>query len=236
MGLACHNYNDVNLKLPAAFNGRVTTTKKNGNVFYFILPYMEQDALYNSTNDPVDDLSVPALPAGQQNYVRAQLVKAFLCPSATISPDGRWFGTDWATGHYGFNYMVFGSPTTDSGGANPPWDRKLSVATIRDGTSNTVLFAERSGLFSNNTGNLWLHGGWNSNYMPMFGYNGNYQVFQQRPTQAQSTPFVTQSPHGSVMNTCLADGSVRGVSSSVSQPTWQNAIIPDDGNVLGSDW
>jgi hypothetical protein len=32
------------------------------------------------------------------------------------------------------------------------------------------------------------------------------------------------------------DGSVRGVSSAVSQTTWQYACTPDDGNVLGSDW
>jgi hypothetical protein len=34
----------------------------------------------------------------------------------------------------------------------------------------------------------------------------------------------------------LGDGSVRNVSTSVSPATWRNAMLPDDGNVLGSDW
>jgi hypothetical protein len=38
------------------------------------------------------------------------------------------------------------------------------------------------------------------------------------------------------MNVALADGSVRFVSASVSQATWTNALLPNDGNVLGSDW
>jgi hypothetical protein len=34
----------------------------------------------------------------------------------------------------------------------------------------------------------------------------------------------------------MGDGSVRGVSSGVSQPTWGKAIDPADGLPLGSDW
>jgi hypothetical protein len=34
----------------------------------------------------------------------------------------------------------------------------------------------------------------------------------------------------------LGDGSVRLVGTSISPTTWANAIMPADGNVLGSDW
>jgi prepilin-type N-terminal cleavage/methylation domain-containing protein len=34
----------------------------------------------------------------------------------------------------------------------------------------------------------------------------------------------------------LGDGSVRGVSPAVSQPTWGKAVDPNDGSTLGSDW
>ena len=44
------------------------------------------------------------------------------------------------------------------------------------------------------------------------------------------------SAHTGSVQVLMADGSVRGVSSSISQPTWQNAITPDDGNPLGSNW
>jgi prepilin-type N-terminal cleavage/methylation domain-containing protein len=39
-----------------------------------------------------------------------------------------------------------------------------------------------------------------------------------------------------VMNVCLADGSVRTVSQSVTPHTWWSAITPNGGEVLGGDW
>jgi hypothetical protein len=32
------------------------------------------------------------------------------------------------------------------------------------------------------------------------------------------------------------DGSVRGISSSITQTTWNYAIQPDDGQAMGSNW
>jgi prepilin-type N-terminal cleavage/methylation domain-containing protein len=230
LGLATHNFNDTYQKLPPAYT--TTAPKPNGNAFYFLLPYLEQDALYNSTTDPVNVACTPALTSPPDNFVRARPVNAFLCPSASIASNGTWPGrTDWAIGHYGFNYMVFGGPATTNA-----WSRGASVATISDGTSNTVLYAERSGIFSDGTANLWCHGGWNWAYMPIFGYNGNYNVFQPSPRQANATPGYTASPHGNVMIIGLGDGSVRSISNSVAQLTWQYAILPDDGNPMPSDW
>jgi hypothetical protein len=38
------------------------------------------------------------------------------------------------------------------------------------------------------------------------------------------------------MNVALADASVRSVSPSVTQATWSAALLPQDGQVPGSDW
>lgn len=45
-----------------------------------------------------------------------------------------------------------------------------------------------------------------------------------------------QSGHAAGMYVGLADGSVRLVSSSISQDTWTHALLPADGRTLGSDW
>jgi prepilin-type N-terminal cleavage/methylation domain-containing protein/prepilin-type processing-associated H-X9-DG protein len=45
-----------------------------------------------------------------------------------------------------------------------------------------------------------------------------------------------QSGHSAGMNVGLADGSVRMVSSNVSQDTWNRAMLPSDNKMLGSDW
>jgi len=70
--------------------------------------------------------------------------------------------------------------------------------------------------------------------------------FARSPSQIQPSPFTgttsvcdpfrAQTPHTSVMPVCLADGSVRGVSSGVSDTTWWFACTPTGGEVLGSDW
>jgi hypothetical protein len=34
----------------------------------------------------------------------------------------------------------------------------------------------------------------------------------------------------------MMDGSVRSVSIAIGQQTWNRVLVPDDGQVLGSDW
>jgi len=60
--------------------------------------------------------------------------------------------------------------------------------------------------------------------------------FYVTPAPGYCQPHVPASPHTGVMVCGLGDGSVRTVSSNVTGTTWLNACIPDDGNVLGSDW
>ncbi len=232
IALAAHNYESAYGKLPPAYI-QSTGSKNYANLFFNLLPYLEQDNMYNSTIDPVNVLPDPVMPVND-GYVRSQPVKAFVCPSQNIGSDGVWSGrTDWAVGHYGFNYMVFGYPGTS--GATV-WNRGMTIAQIQDGSSNTALFAERAGSFYDGTANLWCHGGWNAAYMPMFGYAGYYQVFQSQPTEAQALPYYTQSPHSNVMNVALGDASVRSVNASMDPLTWQYAILPDDGMPMPGDW
>jgi hypothetical protein len=44
------------------------------------------------------------------------------------------------------------------------------------------------------------------------------------------------SAHTAVMIVGLGDGSVHGVSSSISTNTWWLALLPNDGYPLGKDW
>jgi prepilin-type N-terminal cleavage/methylation domain-containing protein len=53
------------------------------------------------------------------------------------------------------------------------------------------------------------------------------------PTTCDLT--VANSAHP-VMIALLGDGSVRSCSGNMSQTTWFNACVPNDGNALGSDW
>jgi len=72
--------------------------------------------------------------------------------------------------------------------------------------------------------------------------NGNVLSFklpQASPslgTGGTCDPLTASSMHSGVVLVGLGDGSVRGVSASVSLRTWNAALTPAGGEVLGSDW
>jgi prepilin-type N-terminal cleavage/methylation domain-containing protein len=59
---------------------------------------------------------------------------------------------------------------------------------------------------------------------------------QFQPTDAQCNKFNAQAIHSSGMMAGMMDGSVRNVGPLVTQLTYKNALMPADGQVLGSDW
>jgi hypothetical protein len=62
------------------------------------------------------------------------------------------------------------------------------------------------------------------------------QTPQVAPTQAACLKQLSQSAHTGQVLVGLMDGSVRGVSQSITQKTWMFALLPADGFTLGSDW
>jgi prepilin-type N-terminal cleavage/methylation domain-containing protein/prepilin-type processing-associated H-X9-DG protein len=123
----------------------------------FMLPYIEQQALYNQYNFNVNFDDNADSSKGRTNMVVIQTdIKTFLCPSA---PDGRrQLGNTPNIGVTDYSptsaitlsqYLTVTLPTT------PPGDTTLrgvlgqnvlrSIAYVTDGTSNTMAFAEDAG-------------------------------------------------------------------------------------------
>jgi prepilin-type processing-associated H-X9-DG protein len=157
----------------------------------------------------------------------------------------------FGTCNYACNVMVF----------EPRGTNNIS-AQIPDGTSNQAIFCERYRNCSPDNAHgggctlpawAWdtlVNGGdpWTS---PEYGASNDgiwqmgatcaafsYQTvaFQVGPSVQACNWYVTQGGHTGAMQIGMADGSVRGVDSSVSLQTWVNANTPNDGMVLGSDW
>jgi hypothetical protein len=166
-------------------------------------------------------------------------LKFYYCPSDPTIVDGR-NSIGWAAGSYGANYQLYGSTTLTGPNLGP---RLLvspyTIGTIPDGSSNTICFAERSASYpSADSGTTWsfpFASPWGYKDAAVFGYwSDQAPQFNVKPAQADYR--LAQSYHSGLCLVSLCDGSVRSVASSISQTTWWTAVLPADGQVLGSDW
>jgi prepilin-type N-terminal cleavage/methylation domain-containing protein len=256
LALACHNCNDTYGKLPPQYGSFPNPSSPEfGTVFFLILPFIEQNNLFTQNNGYV------------YNGAHTVPIKTFRCPAdPTYSENGVLDpGNPWALTSYGANYQVFGNPDAgDYPNANMDGGSRIS-ASFTDGTSNTILFAEKYAGTEGTCGNfasLWGHGNWENDWMAMFaygnragtaGYTSYYNVnggwgqpgivgpnskFQLAPLppKTQCNPNLAVSPHTGIMNVSLADGSVRPISSGLSGTTWWAACTMNGGETLGSDW
>jgi hypothetical protein len=66
-------------------------------------------------------------------------------------------------------------------------------------------------------------------------YAGKYPLPQINVSSVNADPTLCQSYH-TVMNLAMMDGSVRQITASLTMTTRTNALNPDDGQILGSDW
>lgn len=263
IGIATHAVHDANRVLPP-----MTTSSqvhyiavpgpyqgaRGFTVFNWLLPYMEQDSLFQSAQR-----SVLTMVQGQPVY--AHVMRIYMCPSDPTPSNTSGKGTTtnldanlWAVGNYAANYYVFGNPTHPDTFQGALEGSSRMVSHFPDGLSNTVFFTERyaecglSGVIDSPTtfGSHWSDS--NNVWRPVFcvnnfnqtpsqpGYNGCW-LFQITPnwiTECDSSR--AQSPHSDGINVCLGDGSIRFVSRGLSQATWINVTDPRDGNALGNDW
>jgi len=274
LGLALHNCNDTYQKLPPCvgnfpgsgsnvnWNTQQTQQALSGNIFFFLLPFIEQDNVYKT-----------CIGLGMNNPTRIEqrfatgcpVVKTFIAPGDPSAPSNGiepgW--GPWAVLSYSANFLVFGTGTPEIGGPNGADGGYAGIPrTFIDGTSNTIIFMERYHTCPNN-GNYqhcWPQDDWNTNWACYFpntnpsglntgmastppAYNANIVIPlpQIRPALSNSAPQpcdwtrVQGFSSGGIM-VGLGDGSVRLVSASITQTTWNYALWPNDGNVLGSDW
>ena len=116
-----------------------------GSRFFFILPFMEQDPLYkaslyvNTSDQGFGWAGQMGVYSGWHQNATNRGVKTFICPSdPTMRPDGRVGAGDWGAVSYAYNNEIRGF---SEGG----WREKEMTfpAGITDGTSQTILYAEK---------------------------------------------------------------------------------------------
>jgi len=142
LGLACHNYESANFTLPPY---SLATANEYGSAHFLLLPHIEQDNVYRQAN-------------GISFNVRTAAIKTFACPLDPTIANGVFTSqavnfpyNATAPNRISVNGVPYGAATYALNGqvalANMsnghPVSGALAVAQIIDGSSNTLLFAER---------------------------------------------------------------------------------------------
>jgi len=252
ISLAVHNYASASQdKVPPAwapdsgggtFSSNANPKMPLGTIHFYLLPFIEQENVYKLAGNDA-----------RNNNAHTTIIKGFICPSDG-SLNGNLSRYGYASTDYCANLAVF-----------DPHGTGTITSSMKDGTSVTVIFAERykkvTPSWGGETDSSWaLHPafvghGWDT---PVFGWremgvgydpgftrpNGtltappptNAVPFQIAPSDASADWYVTQSGHTGANQVGMGDGSVRTVSSGISAVTWWSACSPKDALPLGSDW
>jgi hypothetical protein len=133
---------------------------------------------------------------------------------------------------------------TDGGlGTLSPEDKliwpRLNESFMKDGASNTLLFATKYQTCGIKGGSRWLDPGGNATTSPTaatFGVSMNRWQIAPSVNDCDSLAgtAVSLSKDGMLVDMC--DGSVRKVSVDVSPATWQALQTPNAGDTVGDDW
>jgi prepilin-type N-terminal cleavage/methylation domain-containing protein len=260
MVLATHDINDAFSYMPQSGWPwpRGSTTLANSSTFWSILPYIEQDNLFKSLPTTQSSYFIGSgTPA---------LVKVYICPSDATNSDGTGAGWNVGSYNVnGMVFDAGQYPSLASSFPDGTSNTVLFVEHIAlcpDPNGGNSATAGRSVWPATNltTGDpvVYWPGEATTNAPPalapgMFAYqyptaqvpdpaNNNvpsWKLPQVSPTLGASgtcDPTTASSLHTSVVLVGMGDGSVRSVSASISLRTWNAALSPAGGEVLGSDW
>ncbi len=237
MGIAIHSYHDAHGFMPP---GGFNPWGQTGSWPYYILPYIEQEnlartAANSGTNqvnvDPARYQAGPTIFFCPARRSRAKQAGRSLMDYAAATPadspnswDQFWYGDVWGQGCTGGRYrgvIVRGGFNTAGGWVGD----QVTMTTISDGTSNTLLISEKQLNPSNyQVGDWHDDAGWGDGWDPdVIRYTG----FQPNPDSSYDNQggwegYRFGAAHVSGMNALMSDGSVRLITYTISPVTFNN--------------
>tara|TARA_R110002111_G_scaffold262289_1_gene337838 strand:- start:124660 stop:125544 length:885 start_codon:yes stop_codon:yes gene_type:complete len=239
IGIAMHNYHDVHRTLPPGYlDDDPAANVTNHNLLgwgTFILPYIEQSALYDSIGavggfdnnwTTISDMITPSATV-KTPYSKVAL-STYICPS---DPMG---GINTDLSNYGkSNYTGVAGNTYKSSGATKPTgsfydNSNVSFRDYRDGLSNTIIIGER-GTEGAKNGTIWIGNYSDAAYYTQNAIATNSAYYGINGT-AGSWNFT--SSHTGGVHFLMGDGAVRFLSDNIDLNTYRDLGYISDGNVV----
>jgi type II secretory pathway pseudopilin PulG len=249
MALACQNFHDVNEALPPAQGARWPGRGVIGPVHFHILDFIEQGPVLQNAQGP------RGYARWDVNGTFGKVIRTYLSPSdPTVTTGQANFGALWAQASYAYNFQVFGngslatSPDVAVGNPNTTniafWFGQTRLSAIGDGTSNTIMFAEKIAQCGRWLGPVDGASLWSCEFnqrRPGFAINGAAanstgpgSLFQVRPNPATCDWHLASTPSGDAILVALCDGGARPLAASTAPGVWWSALQPNDGGNLGN--
>jgi prepilin-type N-terminal cleavage/methylation domain-containing protein len=249
----------------------------HGSFYWFLMPFIEQQNLAGPTLNQFQEANIK-FPNQPKTFVSP--LDPSIGGGKLSSTQQYWhFGPSNYSGEtactsYAINYQVFadrgcmfpsGNAITGVGWP-PTWHNSRNPGNITDGSSNTILFAEKMMVVRNaNTSNREVGNaiifcpecpigspagsaatGWGNGSYPLFNHINvtfntatqrvEFPKFQVGVTPQNANPNLAHALSAAGVMVGLGDGSVRSVSPGISNDTWIRACDPADGLVMNSDW
>ena len=254
IGLALHNYHDTHGLFPPANVFRYYGSWTNTTAGMLLLPFLDETALYNAIN-----FNLPTTGA-QNTTVGMQVLDQYICPSdepaqvfwgyseSTYAPNAgsSSYYAGWEINYHGQRKV-----------AGPMYDcSNIAIRTIRDGTSNTIIYGETTNVADIDGDTAWWSCGESPRSQWTYGADYWYKRCTEAPVNAiypaaeaatncagatapvtsparvHSYAFASKHEGGAFFLFC--DGQVRFLSENIDTGTYQ-ALGTINGNELLDD-
>jgi hypothetical protein len=252
--VACHHAHDQFHQLPPGIGWYPGTRGPGayGTCYFHLLPFLEQDNLYKSS------YAAGNFHAGNKG-VLSKPIKTLLCASdpsvdsSGVVVDGQTSQNPWGAACYAGNVQAFARVDKDGNLIDGQGAARIP-GSFSDGTSNTILFAEKYARCTNDIfaegGSYWAY--WNTDptivgfgpkhpgfEISFWGPNaiGPGSKFQSQPSPylGNCDPTRASTAHVGGILVGMADGSVRSLSPTISPMTWWYLCTPAGGEIVGDD-
>ncbi len=272
IALAFHNFHDTFKQLPnggrdgdhrdPGNNGASRAMTRHGwNWTYWILPFIEQGAVFDMSRDADD----PATPGSgynsQDDAVAAQLIVTYYCPSRRNPKlHSSSYRCDYVgnAGEYGTSYAS-GVSRGERGVLRMTDFSTITIEGIRDGSSTTMMVGEKAvnrQSFGNEGGDneRWHNSGWDTDIQR---WGAHHTGIGLPPIPDNDAPVSTSSPpwterssvpitfgqwhpffgssHPAGVNIAMADGAIRFFAFTIDGEVFRRIALTDSGEPVSFD-
>ena len=179
-------------------------------------------------------ITLPCGCGGGVQHIPGGAVADYVGNHGDISPGAIGATTDFYWGGRGTGVIISSRPKVEAGNVMPGWEDKVALRDVTDGASNTVMVGEPfipDGEMTKSPYNGPAYFGRHFQNFTRIGGPGVPLAHHSRDQRGILYSF--GSAHSGIVQFCMADGSVRGISTSVSSLVLGNLCHRSDGAVVG---